>query len=189
MTLVKRLQPGERISVRLTDRERKIILGHTFIGGDLERRIRVAAADGPAVVIAIDLDDLEELLGHVAAEANHSMDASVAKDLSRVHERLSRIAESHADADEPLSFEAAAGPPPPRYTSKQGRYLSFIYYYTKIHRIPPAESDLRAYFNVSAPAAHQMVLTLETRGLLERVPGKPRSLQLLLSRDDLPDLE
>jgi len=64
-----------------------------------------------------------------------------------------------------------------------------MYYYTKIHRIPPAESDLQSYFNVSAPVVHQMVLTLEARGFLKRVPAKPRSVRLLLSRDDLPDLE
>src|SRR5438093_13222013 len=103
MIRVKRVQPGERISIRLTDRERRLILDHTFIGGDLERRIRVAAADGHALVIALDLDDLEELLGHVAAEANHSKDPRVAKHLSRVYERLSRIGEIHADADARLA--------------------------------------------------------------------------------------
>ena len=189
MIRMKRVQPGERIPIRLTDHERKLILDHTFIGGDLERRIRVAAADGPAVVIALDLDDLEELLGHVAAKANHSKDPSVAKHLSRVHERLSRIEETHADPDEPLFAAAAEGPSPPRCTSKQGQYLSFIYYYTKIHRVPPAESDLQRYFNVSAPAVHQMILTLEARGFLERVSGESRSIRLLLCRDDLPDLE
>ena len=111
------------------------------------------------------------------------------KHLSRVHERLSRIGDAHADADEPLTAAAAEGPPPPRYTSKQGQYLSFIYSYTKIHRIAPAESDLQRYFNVSAPSVHQMILTLEARGFLERVPGKPRSIRLLLSREDLPRLE
>ncbi len=189
MIRVKRLQPGERIPIRLTDGERKLILDRTFIGGDLERRIRVAAADGPAVVVGLDLDDLEELLGHVAAEANHAKDPRIAKQLGRVHERLSRIGESHADTDEPLSAALAEGPAPPRYTSKQGQYLSFIHYYTKIHRVPPAESELQRYFNVSAPAVHQMILTLEARGFLERVTGKPRSIRLLLSRDDLPDLE
>src|SRR5947209_20451765 len=116
MIRMKRVQPGERIPIRLTDHERKLILDHTFIGGDLERRIRVAADAGPAVVIALDLDDLEELLGHVAAEANHSKNPSVAKQLNRVHERLSRIGDTHADADKPLSAAAAEGPSPPRYT-------------------------------------------------------------------------
>jgi len=34
-----------------------------------------------------------------------------------------------------------------------------------------------------------MILTLEVRGFLERVSGEPRSIRLLVSRDDLPDLE
>jgi len=186
---VKRVQRGERIPIRLTGREREMILTHTFIGGDVERRIRVAATDGSAVVIALDLDDLDELLGHVAAEANHSKNPSVARSLSRIHERLARIEETYADVDEPLSAAAAETPSRPRYTSKQGQYLSFIYYYTKIHRIPPAESDLRGYFKVSAPAVHQMISTLEARGFLERVSGQPRSIRLLLTRDELPDLE
>jgi repressor LexA len=189
MTRVKRLQPGERIAIRLTDQERKLILDQTFVGGDVERRIRVAATDGAAVVVPLDLEDLEELLGYIAAEANHSREPSVARSLSQLNERLRRIGEAHADADEPLSTLAAAAPPPPRYTAKQGQYLAFIYYYTKIHGTPPAETDLRAYFKVSPPVVHQMILTLEARGHLERVPGKARSIRLLLSREDLPDLE
>jgi hypothetical protein len=38
------------------------------------------------------------------------------------------------------------------------------------------------------PAVHQMVLSLEKRGFIERTPGQGRSLNLLLSREQLPDL-
>lgn len=75
------------------------------------------------------------------------------------------------------------------YTSKQGQYLAFIYYYTKIHRQPPAQSDMQRYFQVTPPTVHQMILRLEDNGLIERTPGKARSLQLLLERSELPDLE
>jgi hypothetical protein len=34
-----------------------------------------------------------------------------------------------------------------------------------------------------------MILTLEKQGFIERVPGQARSIRLLLSRVDLPDLE
>ena len=54
------------------------------------------------------------------------------------------------------------------YTDKQGQYLAFIYYYTKLHRQAPAEADMERYFRVTPPSVHQMVLTLETRGLIER---------------------
>jgi Mn-dependent DtxR family transcriptional regulator len=53
----------------------------------------------------------------------------------------------------------------PTYTAKQGQYLAFIYYYTKIHREPPSEADMQQYFDVTPPSVHQMVLTLERSGL------------------------
>ena len=74
------------------------------------------------------------------------------------------------------------------YTAKQGQYLAFIYYYTKIHRQPPAEADMQRYFHVSPPAVHQMILSLEKSGLIERIAGQGRSITLLLPREQLPDL-
>lgn len=75
------------------------------------------------------------------------------------------------------------------YTPRQGQFLAFIYYYTKLNRCPPAEDDMARYFAITPPSAHQMVITLEERGLIERVPGQARSIRLLLDREDLPDLE
>jgi Mn-dependent DtxR family transcriptional regulator len=76
-----------------------------------------------------------------------------------------------------------------RYTKKQGQYLSFIRYYTKIHGRAPAEFDMQQYFHVTPPSVHQMVLTLEAKGLIERTPGKARSIGLLIRPEELPDLE
>jgi len=76
-----------------------------------------------------------------------------------------------------------------QYTPKQGQYLAFIYYYTKLNRRPPAERDMQVYFATTPPTVHQMVLTLEKRGLISRQPSQPRSIQVLLPRDQLPDLD
>jgi repressor LexA len=38
-------------------------------------------------------------------------------------------------------------------------------------------------------AVHDMVLKLEKHGFISREPGKPRSIRLLLRREELPDLE
>lgn len=75
------------------------------------------------------------------------------------------------------------------FTHKQGQYLTFIYYYTKLNRRPPAQTDMQRYFQVTPPTVHQMVLTLERKGLISRVPGAPRSLQLLVAYDELPPLD
>jgi repressor LexA len=74
------------------------------------------------------------------------------------------------------------------YTPKQGQYLAFIYYYTKLNGRAPAERDMQNYFGVTPPTVHGMVLKLEKRGLIERVPYQPRSIKLLLSREEIPDL-
>ena len=76
-----------------------------------------------------------------------------------------------------------------KYTQKQGQYLAFIHYYTKIHGYPPAESDMQRYFKVTPPAVHQMVPTLEKQGLIKKVPGQPRTVSILLPSEEVPDLE
>jgi DNA-binding MarR family transcriptional regulator len=77
----------------------------------------------------------------------------------------------------------------PEYTPRQGQFLAFIHYYAKLNGCPPAEDDMARYFRITPPSAHQMVVTLEQRGLIERVPGQARSIRLLLGREDLPDLD
>jgi repressor LexA len=76
----------------------------------------------------------------------------------------------------------------PDYTEKQGQYLAFIHYYTKIHRQPPSEADMQRYFRTSPPTVHQMVVTLERKGLIAREPGKPRTIRVLLPVEELPAL-
>lgn len=93
--------------------------------------------------------------------------------------------------------EIQAGPSCPRpevkcapaYTPKQGQYLAFIYYYTKIRGQPPSEAEMQRYFRVTPPSVHQMVVSLESKGLIARTPGKGRSIRLLIERAELPDLE
>jgi len=41
------------------------------------------------------------------------------------------------------------------HTDKQGQYLAFIYYYTKVNGQPPAEADMQRYFRVTPPSVHQ----------------------------------
>ena len=77
----------------------------------------------------------------------------------------------------------------PSFTAKQGQYLAFIYNYTKMHRQPPAELDLQRYFQVSPPSIHEMIKTLERNGLIEKTPGKGRSIRLLVQPESLPRLK
>jgi hypothetical protein len=77
----------------------------------------------------------------------------------------------------------------PQYTHKQGQYLAFIYYYTKLNGRSPAEADIQKYFRTTPPTVHNMIVKLELKGLIKKEPYVSRSISLLLSRDELPDLE
>ena len=78
---------------------------------------------------------------------------------------------------------------PADFTPKQGQFLAFIHYYTKVNGLPPAEADMERYFRVSPPSIHQMILRLEERGYIDRVPGQARSIRLLVPPEQLPVLE
>ena len=74
------------------------------------------------------------------------------------------------------------------FTEKQGQYLAFIYAYTRLHRRPPAEADMQAYFGTTPPSVHRMVVELEAKGLISRRPGQARSIELRIAPEELPIL-
>jgi ubiquinone/menaquinone biosynthesis C-methylase UbiE len=75
------------------------------------------------------------------------------------------------------------------FTRKQGQYLAFVHHYTKLHGQPPAEADMQVFFRTSPPSVHQMVLRLEERGFISRVPGQPRTIKVLVPPHQLPELD
>ena len=64
---------------------------------------------------------------------------------------------------------------PIKMAKRQGQYLAFIHFYTKIHGQPPAEIGIAMGFKVSPPTVHQMVLKLYEKGLITRIPGQART--------------
>jgi DNA-binding MarR family transcriptional regulator len=90
--------------------------------------------------------------------------------------------------DNPKTGAMSQNPSMPRFTPKQGQYLTFIHAYTCVLGRPPAEADMRRFFHGTPPSVHQMVLSLERAGLIQRTPGAARSIKLLLPPESLPVL-
>lgn len=78
--------------------------------------------------------------------------------------------------------------PPPRFTDKQGQYLAFIHTYSLLNGRSPAEADMERYFGVTPPSVHRMVVELERRGLIHRLPRQPRSIRLAIAPEQVPPL-
>ena len=76
-----------------------------------------------------------------------------------------------------------------KITERQGQYLSFISQYMKVNGRSPAESDIQRYFGVTPPTVHQMVVKLESLGMITRQPGVARSIEVMVSPNDIPELK
>jgi repressor LexA len=182
----KYIQRGTRQPVKLSTGERDLVVARAFLDPEIEAELRQAVPVGSKLLINLNLDDIDDLLGCVSAEANHCDDDKVQRVLDALGDRLAALIERFTD--EPATNPTAPLAPKPRFTAKQGHYLAFIHYYTKVHRAPPAEADLQRYFKVSPPTVHAMTLTLERLGLIARTPGKARSIQVRIPTTELPDL-
>ena len=76
-----------------------------------------------------------------------------------------------------------------RFTQKQGQYLAFIDSYITMYGRSPSEADLQRFFRKTPPTIHEMILKLEEKGYISRVPGQARSIQLLINPDEIPRLK
>ena len=93
----KRVRPSEKVPLKLSARERELILEHTFADDELIAPLRSAPASNKASVYCFTLVDLEELMGSVAAEANHAKDKKQQKELDRLFERMGEVLNSYTD--------------------------------------------------------------------------------------------
>ena len=75
------------------------------------------------------------------------------------------------------------------FTKLQGQYLAFVVAYVKLKRRAPAEADFQRYFGVTPPSVHDMILTLERRGLIKRTPGLARSIEVVVPLSQVPPLD
>ena len=76
-----------------------------------------------------------------------------------------------------------------RFTETQGQYLAFIQSYITMHGRSSAEADLQRFFGTTPPTVHQMIVKLEEKGLISRIPGQARSIRLLVDVGQLPRLK
>jgi hypothetical protein len=93
----KRIAVGEKIPLELTECERDLIIEHTFAGNNLTDRLRVVPSPGQRPSYRFTLDDLDELAGYVAAEANHAKIKKLEKELRQLYSRIADALESHTD--------------------------------------------------------------------------------------------
>jgi hypothetical protein len=78
MIMKKRIPYGTKLPVKLTLQERDLIRNETLCNPDFAR---FAVIEGKGVILNLSLDDIEEIQGYIAAEANHTNKKKLQKEL------------------------------------------------------------------------------------------------------------
>ncbi|MEQ9379731.1 MAG: plasmid pRiA4b ORF-3 family protein [Pirellulales bacterium] len=98
MTWMKRIQPGERLGLKLTPAQRKLILDDLLVLEEaLERTVRDTPEGKP---VMLTLDELDDLGGCVAATANHCSDKRTQQKCDRILHKIDRLLNAHTDQDD-----------------------------------------------------------------------------------------
>ena len=93
----KKIKQGQKVEVSFSPLERVLVLEHTLTEPELTTALRWTQLRSGKYVVRYTLDDLDELLGFVAAEANHSTDKKLRKELDALYARVRREMESYDD--------------------------------------------------------------------------------------------
>jgi len=83
--------------VKLTLRERDLIRSSMFLNPDFGKD---ALIDGNCITVDLSLDEIEEIQGYVAAEANHTGNSKLGRELDRLFDKLQTLLDAHDDQSE-----------------------------------------------------------------------------------------
>lgn len=81
--------------------------------------------------------------------------------------------------------------PPGGPTRQQGQFLAFIREYMMRNHagIAPTHANLQRFFNLTAPSVNSMLVRLERRGFIRRIPRQTRAIELIINPDWIPPLD
>ena len=93
------IQPGQKLELDLTPKERKTILDHlTLLPPEYEDMLRNVHPEQP---LLLTLDDLEDFSGYVAAEANHTTNKKLGAILDYAFEKMDDLLDRFTDEGPP----------------------------------------------------------------------------------------
>lgn len=93
----KTIPEGTKLPVTLTLRERDLIRDETYCDPDFAK---CAVVDGGGIRVELSLDEIEEIQGYVAAEANHTKNSKLRKELNRLFDKLQVFLDTYDDQSE-----------------------------------------------------------------------------------------
>ncbi len=93
----QRIAPGTPIDMRMSEADRDLIIAATFMDSEFMERLVPLVGKPDQLTGKFTLDDLEDMLGHIAASANHAGDQKLESKLDAIYKRLSKLQSSYDD--------------------------------------------------------------------------------------------
>ena len=150
------------------------------------RRLRQATAEAGAL-LADAAGKLQAVLQDQAVIAETPLEAEAAIRLA-----LEAIAAAQGRLQVALPTGTPAPPlPADGPTRQQGQFLAFIREYIMRNEagVAPTHAALQRFFQLTPPSVNSMLIRLEQRGFIRRVPHLARSIELTIAPERIPPLE
>ncbi len=115
------------------------------------------------------------------------VDAEVNAAIRAIDSALQLLDPKSAESPEPVAELSNAELP----TRQQGQFLAFIREYM-LHSqtgIAPSHVDLQRYFSSTPPSVNSMLIRLEQRGFIRRIPRKARAIEIMIDPKLIPELD
>lgn len=105
----KLIKPGDAVALTFSKRDHALLREELiYTSGELDDKLAVGLARGNGIRFQLTLDHLDELIGCVAAAANHARNGKLGRALDRIYEKLMRLLDSYEEVE-----DAAEVPEPP----------------------------------------------------------------------------
>ena len=93
----KQVPYGTKLPIYFSSEELNDIREHTFVDADFGRHAKI---DGNQLRLDLSLDDIEEIQGYIAAEANYTHNNKLSRRLDRLFEKFQKHLEGFYDHEE-----------------------------------------------------------------------------------------
>ena len=154
-------------------------------GRNEHRQLRQAMADARALLDNAH-QQLQAITQNQAIMAEIPIEAEAA-----IESATEAMAQAVRRLESTGSEGAPSTPPAGRPTRQQGQFLGFIREYMMRNQagVAPSQADLQRFFNLTAPSVNSMLVRLEKLGFIRRIPGKARSIELVIDPGLIPPLD
>jgi len=151
------------------------------------RRLREAAAETKTLLTEAS-KTLRAVLGDACVMEATPLEAQMGMEavLEAIDQALGRLRSASRPEKRRTPASLPGGP-----TRRQGQFLAYIREYIMRNEagVAPTHADLQWYFQITPPSVNSMLIRLEQRGFIRRIPHQARAIELTIDPDWIPPLE